>query len=169
MGYLRMTPSNVEDCVKTAYDGLLKDTAEVILYKCPRCGEKCQAGGYFIEEHLLDHAIEDRINELFLKEGKTLKEINDLYHIFDAYFPEADDGFKPCHYNITEESCFKIRYLQCCDYPAYRISHLHRWMYLDVWGVGGWGGGCRSKVGLSSLSDPRPLSELYVYKGFSNR
>lgn len=163
MTYVRMTPNNVELCVKESYDQLLKDIKQVIQFKCPICGKLYEAGEYFIEEHLLDHAIEDRINELFFKQGKTLKEINDLYHIFDALIKEAYDGFKPCHYNITKNNCFVIRYLQCCDFPAYQIVHIHRWMELDVWGNGSWSGRYRTTVGLSDLGDPRPLSELYVY------
>ncbi len=162
MSFIRMTPTNVEPCVKNEYDKLFTDTKIVQRYQCPRCNKLYEAGEYFIEEHLLDHAIEDRINELF-QAGKTLKEINDLYHIFDAYTLEAYEGFKPCHYNITKDNCFKISYLQCCDFPAYKIIHLHRWMKLDVWGNGGWSGGYRDTVSLADLANPRPLSELYVY------
>ncbi len=161
MPYQRMTPSNVEPCVRKAYDELTENVDTVWRYECPRCHELHEGGKYHIEEHLLDHAIEDRINELF-QAGKTLKEINDLYHMFDGYTEEAYNGFKPCHYNITKDSCFKISYLQCCEFPAYRICHLHRSMKVDVWGVGRRSGGYGSEVGLSDLSDPRPLSELYV-------
>ncbi len=164
MTYVRMTPMNVEPCAREYYTKLTERTVQVIRYKCPICSELCEEGEYFIDEHLLDHAIEDRVNELF-EQGRTLKEINDLYHIFDAYVPESYDGFKPCHYNITKDNCFTIPHLACSDLPIYRICHLHRCINIDVYGnSGNWLGYHKQTVGLANLSDPRPLSELFVYK-----
>jgi len=127
-------------------------------YECPLCHElKCNE--YGITNHLLHHAIDDRIAELW-KQGKTLKEIDVLYHMFQGIYPDSpdsDDSFLECHHNINKDNCFKISYLQCWDYPVYRIYEISSEGRLKVWG-----NGYRSSVSLGCLRDPRPASELYI-------
>ena len=65
-------------------------------------------------------------------------------------------------YGITKNNCFTIRYLQCCDYPAYRISRIYGDGTIEVWGVGSWSGGYASKVSLSDLRKPQPKEKLYI-------
>jgi hypothetical protein len=165
MSYVEVTPDNVEPCTRKEYEQLLSGTKTVSRYQCPLCRE-LKDGEYNITKHLLDHAVDTRIRQLW-EQGKTLKEIDNLYHIFHRVYddrPESDDSFLACHHNITKDNCFKISYLQCCDYPAYKITAINHDGVINVWGVGGWSGGYGSKVSLGCLRDPRPLSELYVDK-----
>jgi hypothetical protein len=167
MAYTRMTPDNVEPSVKKYYKHLKATTKEVVRFKCPICGDLEEDGEWHIDEHLLNHAIDARIARLW-KQGQTLKEINDLYSIFNSVYPDCPDSydsFLECHHNITKDNCFKITYLQCCDHPAYQIVNINHDGQITVWGIGGWSGGYRSKEKLGGLRDPRPKNELYVYRG----
>lgn len=168
MSYVEMTPNNVEPKVKKAYEKLLSDMVVVRKYKCPLCGDLLDADNEFTKtHHLLDHAIDDRVSKLW-EAGKTLKEIDDLYHIFCSVIPDEPksyDSFLECHHSITKDNCFKISYLQCCDHPAYRISVITHSGKIRVWGVGGWSGGYSSWVSLGNLRDPQPADKLYVHKG----
>lgn len=162
MTYVKVTPGNVEPMVRTEYDRLLSEMKVVERYECPLCHE-LERNEYGITEHLLGHAIDDRIAELW-KRGKTLKEIADLYHMFQGIIPDIEssyDSFCQCHHNITKNSCFKISHLQCCDLPAYRITKITHSGIITVWGDGGWSGGYGSRVHFGNLRDPRPASELY--------
>lgn len=166
MTYVEMTPDNVEPSVRKNYNHLFATTQIVERYQCPLCHELEEPGKWNIERHLLNHAIDDRIKRLW-KQGKTLKEIDDLYHVFCSVIPDnpsSDDSFLECHHNITKDSCFTISYLQCCDYPAYQIAEINHAGKITVWGIGGWAGGYSDTVSLGCLRDPRPANELYVYK-----
>lgn len=170
MPYVEMTPNNVEPMVKKAYDKLLSEMKVVQMCKCPLCYDLIDADNEFTKmHHLLDHAIDDRIAELW-EAGKTLKEIDDLYHIFCSIIPdrpESRNSFLECHHNITKDNCFKISYLQCCDLPAYRISEITHSGKIRVCGVGGWSGAYSSLVSLGNLREPQPADKLYVHKRFS--
>ncbi len=164
MTYVEMTPENVEPCVKKHYAHLLHDMKIVQRYECPVCHE-LESNEYSITPHLLGHAIDERISRLW-KQGKTLKEIDDLYHIFCSVTPDnptSYDNFLECHHNVTKDNCFKISYLQCCDLPAYQIVEITHTGKLKVWGIGGWNGGYGQYESLGALRDPRPKSELYIY------
>lgn len=168
MTYVEMTPDNVEPSVKREYERLLTETKPVQRLKCPICYSLEEEGKWGIERHLLDHAIDERISQLW-KNGRTLKEIDDLYHVFCSVYPDRPDSydsFLGCHHNITKDNCFTISYLQCSDYPAYQIVSINHAGQIEVWGIGGWSGGYRSQVSLGCLRDPRPLSDLYVYPKF---
>lgn len=168
MPYVKMTPDNVELSTKRHFDQLLAGMKIVERYQCPEC-HQLEDGEYNITEHLLGHAIDERIRQLW-EQGRTLKKIDDLYHIFHIVDnPESYNSFCERHHNITKDNCFKISYLQCCDYSAYQICSISHQGVIEVWGIGGWDGGYRSQVTLGSLRDPRPLSELYVYKSFKER
>ena len=170
MPYVEMTPENVEPSVKAHFQHLLSTMKIVRRYQCPTC-HQLEDGERAITRHLMGHAIDARIDRLW-KQGKTLKEIDDLYHIFHTVLPDkpdSDDSFLECHHNITKDNCFKISYLQCCDYPAYRIGEVTHDGTITVWGIGGWSGGYGSRVSLGCLRDPRPANELYVYKSFKER
>ena len=164
MTYVKMTPNNVEKVVSNHYHRLLAGMEVVQRYECPVCHEleRYESG---ITQHLLSHAIDERIAVLWQK-GKTLKEIDNLYHMFQGIIPdrpESYDSFLECHHNVTKDSCFTISYLQCCDYPAYRIMKITHYGQLNALGDGGWSGCYRSKVSLGSLRNPRPASELYKH------
>lgn len=167
MTYVEMTPKNVEPVVKIAYDKLLSETRIVQKFECSLCGNLLSMENEFTKmHHLLDHAIDDRVSELW-EAGKTLKEIDDLYHIFCSILPDhpdSYDSFLECHHNITKDNCFVISYLQCCDYPAYRISDITHSGGIRVYGVGGWSGGYASKVSLGNLRKPLPPGKLYIHK-----
>lgn len=165
MSYVEMTVDNVEPSVKKHYEHLLTTMKVVQRYQCPECHELGDSE-WWITNHLMGHAIDDRIDHLW-KQGKTFKEIDDIYHIFHSYYPDMTDcydSFLESHYNINKDSCFKVSYLQCCDYPAYRICSINHDGVIEVWGIGGWDGGYRSQVKLGCLRDPRPKEELYIYK-----
>lgn len=165
MPYVEMTPENVEPSVKKHYEYLLSNMKTVKRYQCPYC-RQLEDNEWGITHHLINHAIDSRIHRLW-KQGKTLKEIDDLYHIFHSVYPdnpESYDSFLECHHNITKDNCFKISYLQCCDYPAYRICEISHGGKIMIWGIGSWSGGYRSGVSLGHLRDPRPASELYTHK-----
>ena len=170
MPYVEMTPENVESSVRTEYQALRAAMKIVARYECPTC-HSLENNDWSITHHLLGHAIDARIAVLW-QEGRTLKEIEDLYHVFGSIVadrPESDNSFLICHHNITKDNCFKISHLQCCDYPAYRITEITNGGKIYVWGIGSWDGGYRSAVSLGCLRDPRPLSELYVDKRAERR
>lgn len=170
MTYVEMTTENVEPCVKSNYEHLLSTMKIVQRYQCPDC-HKLEDSEWGITHHLMGHAIDDRIGRLW-KQGVTLKQIDDLYHVFQSVYPdhpESYDSFLECHHNITKDSCFTISYLQCCDYPAYRITEITHEGKIKVWGIGGWSGGYGQYESLGCLRDPRPASELYVHKSFAER
>lgn len=163
MSYVEVTPDNVEPCTRKEYEQLLNGVKTVSRYQCPLCRE-LEDSEYNITNHLLDHAVDNRIQQLW-KQGKTLKEIDNLYHMFQGIIPDSDsyDSFCKCHHNITKDSCFKISHLQCCDYPAYRIIEINHHGKIIAGGCGSWDGYYSSKVHFGNLRDPRPLSELYVH------
>ncbi|MEE9302309.1 MAG: hypothetical protein V3U84_00855 [Thiotrichaceae bacterium] len=164
MTYVEVTPTNVEPIVRKQYEQLLSEMKTVERYECPLC-HQLERNEYSITSHLLGHAIDDRIAELWAK-GKTLGDIASLYHMFQGIIPdrpESDNSFLECHHDITKEMCFKISSLQCCDYPAYRITNITHSGKITVWGDGGWSGGYGGVVSLRNLRDPRPSSELYIH------
>ena len=87
---------------------------KVIKYRCSECGEL-----FDIPENALAcearHKRIEKANDM-LEEGYTLKQINDECKIW---------GSIPKHLeNVNKDNCFKISYWQCCDKPAYRITHI---------------------------------------------
>jgi hypothetical protein len=165
MTYVEMTPSNVEPSVRKEYEQLLSGMKTVERYQCPLC-RGLEDNKWSITRHLLGHAIDKRIEQLW-EQGATLKRIDDLYHVFCAVYPnhpESYDSFLECHHNITKDNCFTISYLQCCDYPAYRITKIDHAGKITVWGIGRWDGGYECQESLGCLRNPKPTNELYVYK-----
>lgn len=161
--HYKVTTETIEPCVLNDFKKSFQCLEIVTQAKCPICGDLMRVE--WAEEHVLSHSVDKRIMELW-NEGKTLLEINDAYHMFDHIYRDIEssyDSFCQCHHNITKDSCFKISYLQCCDYPAYRISDIDSSGRITVWGIGGWSGGYASQVKLGCLRDPRPLSELYIH------
>lgn len=124
---------------------------EVQMYECPWCDKKHE------REHeaaycLFSHAKEQAINTAF-EAGYTLGNIAWRFGIhWDLNEKQKQ---------ITKDSCFVISYLQCCEKPAYRISHISAEGAITVWGKGSWSGGYCSEVSLNCLEDPRPKEELY--------
>lgn len=164
MTYVEMTPSNVEPCTGKMYDQLLAGMKTVSRYQCSIC-RGLEDNEWSITHHLLGHAIDERLKQLW-QQGKTLKEIDDLYHVFCSVYPdhpESYGSFLECHHNINKDNCFTISYLQCCDYPAYRITQINHAGRITVWGIGGWSGGYGGQESLGVLRDPQPASSLYVY------
>jgi hypothetical protein len=49
-------------------------------YQCPIC-RGLEDSERNITRHLLEHAIDERIEQLW-SQGKTLEEIDDIYHVF---------------------------------------------------------------------------------------
>ena len=172
MSYVEMTPDNVEPKVKKAYEELLSRTKLVKKFECAICRELLSADNEKVKMwHLMGHVIDDRVSELW-EAGKTLKEIDDLYHIFHSIMPDLPDSygsFLECHHNINKANCFVISYLQCCDKPAYRISEVDHNGKITVWGIGGWSGGYGCKVDLGDLREPSPPDQLYVDKRGTSR
>uniref|UniRef100_A0A6M3JLV7 Uncharacterized protein n=2 Tax=viral metagenome TaxID=1070528 RepID=A0A6M3JLV7_9ZZZZ len=165
MGYVEMTVDNVEPSVKKHYEHLLNTMKIVQRYQCPYCSQ-LEDSEWGITHHFMGHAIDARIKRLW-KQGRTLKEIDDLYHIFHSYYPdrpECDNSFLECHHNINKDNCFRISYLQCCDYPAYQICEISHDGSIKVWGIGGWAGGYGCEVSLGSLRNPMPKEVLYVHR-----
>ncbi len=98
-----MTPSVVEPKVRKHYKKLLSEIKVVERYECPLC-HQLERNEYGITNHLLGHAIDDRIAELW-EMGKTLKEIHALYHMFQGIIrdmPESDNNFLKLHWDITK-------------------------------------------------------------------
>lgn len=125
-----------------------------IMYKCPDCYEA------FDNEReadlcLFEHVKERCINHDFQK-GFDLEYIKNTYSIFW----KLDENQK----KITKDNCFTISYLQCCDYPAYKIKHISAKGKFKVGGIGSWSGYYSSQVGLDCFKNPRPKEELFIYK-----
>lgn len=128
----------------------------VTKYECETCGEL-----FRIEKECIKH--ENRHKAIctandMLAEGKTLKEINDKTNIWEYGIPKHLE-------NVNKDNCFAIEYWQCCDKPAYTITHINFNGKVDVRGCGGWNGYYGNSISLENddLANPRPKEELYVY------
>lgn len=134
---------------------------KVIKYRCSECGELFDAP----EDALACETRHKRIkraNEM-LKEGYTLKQINDECEIWN-FVPEYLE-------NVNKDNCFKISYWQCCDKPAYRITRICFNGKVDVRGCGSWSGyyGNSLRLDNSILKDPRPKEELFIDSRYTSR
>lgn len=131
----------------------------VTKYECETCGELLET-----EEECAKHEhrhISIRIANDLLSEGKTLQEINEATNIWEFGIPEHLK-------NVNKDNCFKIEYWQCCDKPAYTITHINFNGKVDVRGRGGWSGYYGNTMYLDSndLKNPRPKEELFIDKRF---
>ena len=125
---------------------------QIDMYECPHCGIR-HASENQAERCLVYDVNERTMNDLFrdgLSLGVIYAQFNVAVHLSEAQF------------DITEDSCFVISYLQCCDNPAYRIMHITPRGDINVGGCGSWSGYYRSNVRLDCLKDPRPAGELFV-------
>jgi hypothetical protein len=125
----------------------------VTAFQCYLCGE-LNKSKHSAKSHFEYHAKERLANRL-LKKGRTLEEIRTKC----GFYWELSESQK----HITQDNCFVISYLQCCDSPAYRICFINGSGEIKVSGVGGWSGGYASYVKLHSLENPQPLDKLYIY------
>ena len=127
---------------------------EKTMYKCPDCNEPYDTYNR-AARCAYEHAKETAINADFDSGSYSLGTIWSIYGIGK----ELPDELK----NITKDNCFVVSYLQCCDYPAYQITHISHYGDITVSGDGSWSGGYSSKVGFHNLKDPRPKEELWKY------
>jgi hypothetical protein len=130
------------------------DPKVVTTYKCDECAAHYEER-YRAYRCIFEHAKENFANAL-LDAGWDLDTIN----YWCGFNWQLSDKQK----KITKDNCFKISYLQCCDYPAYQIVHISKEGKITVGGKGSWSGYYASEVGWHSLADPRPASELWVDK-----
>lgn len=134
---------------------------KVIKYKCSECGEL-----FDIPENALAcerrHKRIEKANGM-LDEGFTLKQINDECKIWYKVPKHLE--------NVNKDNCFKISYWQCCDKPAYRITHIFFDGKVNVWGCGSWSGYYGNRLNLSSsdLKNPRPKEELFIDSRYTSR
>ena len=127
---------------------------KLIKYKCDYCGELFSSEEWCLEHEEL-HKKSEKANEM-LNTGKTLEEINNECHLWY----EVPEYLK----NVTKDNCFVISYWQCCNKPAYQITHIYFDGYVDVRGCGSWSGyyGNRLRIDSCNLKNPRPKEELFV-------
>jgi hypothetical protein len=122
------------------------------MYICEYCGE-----AFTIENLALDceriHNREKLANKL-LNEGKTLEDINNAC---DFHW-----SLKDIHKNITKDNCFKIPHWQCCEKPAYHITHFNGYGSPYLWGTGSWSGAYGSYIQMYNLPIPYPKEELFI-------
>jgi hypothetical protein len=122
------------------------------MWKCPICGNAHDS------ERLADLCLYEHIKERCINHdfgyGFPLSSINYLYGMHWDLSEKQKE--------ITKDSCFKIPHLQCCDEPAYKISHISYGGKITVSGRGSWSGYYSSKVRLGCLEDPRPKEELFI-------
>lgn len=137
---------------------------KVIKYKCSECGKLFDTPDDVLvcEIRHIRHERIEKANEM-LNEGYTLKQINDECEIW---------YFVPKHLeNVNKDNCFKISYWQCCDKPAYRITHIFFDGKVNVRGCGSWSGYYGNRLNLSSadLMNPRPKEELFIDSRYTNK
>ena len=127
---------------------------KLIKYKCDYCGELFSSEEWCLEHEEL-HKKSEKANEM-LNTGKTLEEINNECHLWY----EVPEYLK----NVTKDNCFVISYWQCCNKPAYQITHIYFDGYVVVRGCGSWSGyyGNRLRIDSCNLKNPRPKEELFV-------
>lgn len=60
---------------------------------------------------------------------------------------------------------------QCCDKPAYRITHIFFDGKVNVRGCGSWSGYYSNRLRLESsdLKNPRPKEELFIDSRYTSR
>lgn len=125
------------------------------MFKCEHCGKT-----FGTEKECLTHEKREKdileANKM-LHEGKTLGEINakiQIWYELPVYLEE-----------VTEDSCFKVSYWQCCEKPAYQVKKisLNGDLYLE--GIGSWEGyyGGYVKISDGHLKHPYPKDKLYIH------
>lgn len=128
---------------------------EVTMFECEYCRETHTSELLALQCEFKDKRTE-YANKL-LSEGWTIDQI------------EYSCGFhwslKEEHKKVTKDSCFAIPHWQCCDKPAYRITRINKNGSVDVFGIGGWGGGYGNTMSLDNLGTPHDKSELFVCGG----
>jgi len=131
----------------------------VTRYRCEHCGELLKTEQECLE-HENRHLMITKANEM-LKNGSTLKEINDETSIWKYGVPEH-------LHNVTGDNCFVVSHWQCCEKPAYKIDYINFEGNVRLWGCGSWSGYYGEYVNLSyrHLKNPRPKEELFVDKRY---
>jgi len=134
------------------YTGGVMEPIRKEMWKCPSCESA------FDSTREADHCLYNHVKERCINHdfgyGCSLDYINRIYGLGWTLTEKQK--------NITKDNCFKISYLQCCEKPAYRITHISYHGSIKVYGVGSWSGGYGSVVRLDSLEDPRPPKELFI-------
>jgi len=125
------------------------------MFKCSECN-KSHDSYHQATRCFYEHAKEVALNADFQSGQYTL---GSIWAIYGGFMKELPDELK----NITKDNCFVVSYLQCCDSPAYQITHISGRGDITVGGDGSWNGYYSSTVGFHNLKDPRPLSELWKY------
>lgn len=133
-------------------EGIDMEVKVLEAYKCPHCYEIYQ------DRHRADNCLYHHLKEVCInndfQRGMSLYSINYTYAMH-WQLSKAQEA-------ITKDNCFVISYLQCCDHPAYQISHIDAYGRIKVSGCGSWSGYYSSIVALDCLSEPMPLEKLYV-------
>lgn len=136
----------------------------VEMWECDLCGEAFQSE----EDCLMHEKQEIAVGEAnkMLKNGSTLKEINDKLNLWHSIPKHLED--------VTKDHCFTISHWQCCDKPAYRITFIaftggvYGAAKLNLWGCGSWSGYYGEQLDVTShlLSNPFPPEELFIDKRY---
>jgi len=133
----------------------MSNVIEKVMYKCPECGQAYDEYNR-ATRCAFKHARETAINADFETGDYTLENIWYQYGI-QKELPQEMKA-------ITSTSCFVVSYLQCCDEPAYQITHISVDGDITIGGDGSWNGYYQSKVGYHNLMNPKPESELWKYR-----
>lgn len=126
---------------------------EVVMFECECCGSDHSTELLALQCEFRDKQAE-YANKL-LTEGWTLEQIE-----FSCGFHWS---LKEEHKKVTKDNCFIISHWQCCEKPAYRITRINKNGSIDVFGRGGWDGGCGNTMEISKLGTPHEKEELYIY------
>lgn len=131
---------------------------KIIKYKCDYCSNIFNSEKN-CKEHEDRHIRIARANQM-LSDGKTLKEIQDKYNIWNS-LPDYLN-------NVTQRNCFMIPHWQCCDNPAYTIIHIRLDGYVKLYGCGSQSGYYSDYIPINSsdLMNPRPEKELFIDKRY---
>lgn len=137
----------------------MNDLPEIIIktkYECPYCSNESLTENSAIFCRGQCHKAEEATK--MLESGATLFDINNKWKLWTNLPEYLKD--------TTKDNCFTISYLQCCDYPAYRIVRILGNMKVRVWGIGSWtsGYGVDCNITDHNLKNPRPKEELFIWK-----
>ena len=122
------------------------------MYICEECGEAFSNEDSALRCEEL-HEKEKLANRL-LRDGNTLSQIKEAC----GFYWNLRDDIK----DVTKDSCFVLSWWQCCDKPAYRITHIEKYGRLHLDGKGSWSGYYGGYVDLDKLHSPHPKEELFV-------
>lgn len=128
-------------------------SVEKTVFECPICYKKHDT------ERLADMCIFDHIKERCIRHdwewGMNLENLSRKYDLYRG----LPDELK----NVNKDNCFKIRYLQSCDEPVYKISEIKPNGAIHVWGMNKFKSSCNYKVGFNDLKNPLPPEDFVDY------